>query len=71
MVQKCFFEKGEPAYELARAIWMVEHDAPSKAFDRASAMIRNARCERARKIIQNMEKSSGFTVMHKDDIDGG
>jgi hypothetical protein len=71
MSRELYFEPNEPAYELARALYMVRHKATAKSFDRYSAGLRQMLCEDANTVIKTMEKASGFTVMHESAIDGG
>lgn len=52
---------GEPAYELARAIFMAEYKTTAKSFDRFRAYLRRARVEQAERIIEALEKR-GFVV---------
>ena len=63
-------DPGEPVYELARAMWMVDQNATAKSFDRVGAMMKQFRILKARKIIANLS-NLGLTVTDWKDVDGG
>ena len=62
---------GEPEYELARALWMVEAEATAKSFDRLPNFNKQAKIAKAVLIMAALEKATDYMVMHKLDIDGG
>lgn len=65
------YEKGEPEYELARVLWMIQYGGTPKSFERLNKPRRDSKCREAAVAIELLYKNARLVVMHESNVDGG